>query len=263
MSVSWALLWTVRTYWNPVFFFGMWTGGAMLVRALQGAQPFPLPRYPALMALSIPLWWWFELVNSFVQNWQYQGAFRYNELEYNLFATLAFSTVIPALDAAWSATLSLPKGAALRVAHPDPLPAGAPSAAWCWWEVALGFFAQALVFTLPTYFYGLVWVAPFLALDGLAGLAGGVNLAYLLRLRRYAMPLAIGLAGVGCGFFWEFWNFWADPKWTYSIPYFHFLQVFEMPLLGYGGYVPFAWSVYQLVWLAEWGWGKITRAAAV
>jgi hypothetical protein len=32
------------------------------------------------------------------------------------------------------------------------------------------------------------------------------------------------------------------------------LHVFEMPLLGYGGYVPFGWSIYVLV-----GLGPILR----
>jgi len=36
------------------------------------------------------------------------------------------------------------------------------------------------------------------------------------------------------------------PKWIYHIPYLEVLHVFEMPVLGYTGYVPFAWSVYQL-----------------
>ena len=57
----------------------------------------------------------------------------------------------------------------------------------------------------------------------------------------------IALGGLICGFLWEFWNFWAYPKWEYEIPLLGFGKVFEMPILGYGGYVPFAWSVVQTV----------------
>lgn len=39
------------------------------------------------------------------------------------------------------------------------------------------------------------------------------------------------------------------PRWIYHIDYVEFLHVFEMPLLGYLGYIPFAWSIYQLVHL--------------
>jgi hypothetical protein len=57
----------------------------------------------------------------------------------------------------------------------------------------------------------------------------------------------IAAAGLSCGFLWEFWNFWANPKWVYDIAYLEVLHVFEMPLAEYLGYVPFAWSVSQLM----------------
>jgi hypothetical protein len=49
-----------------------------------------------------------------------------------------------------------------------------------------------------------------------------------------------------CGFFWEMWNFFSYPKWVYHIPFFDFLRVFEMPILGYGGYIPFALELFAL-----------------
>ena len=66
---------------------------------------------------------------------------------------------------------------------------------------------------------------------------------------EWRLAAAVWTAGLFCGFLWEFWNFWANPRWVYDISYFEFLHIFEMPLLGYLGYVPFAWSVYQLVQL--------------
>ena len=47
------------------------------------------------------------------------------------------------------------------------------------------------------------------------------------------------LAALICGFFWEMWNQYSYPKWEYSIPYVQRFQIFEMPLLGYLGYLPF------------------------
>ena len=47
-----------------------------------------------------------------------------------------------------------------------------------------------------------------------------------------------------CGWFWEMWNYWAFPKWQYTLPYVNFAHVFEMPLLGYGGYLPFGLETY-------------------
>jgi hypothetical protein len=52
------------------------------------------------------------------------------------------------------------------------------------------------------------------------------------------------------GFFWEMWNFLSYPKWIYSVGWGDALHVFEMPLLGYGGYLPFSlelFAAYHLV----------------
>ncbi|MFA5903865.1 MAG: hypothetical protein WC836_07995, partial [Desulfobacula sp.] len=42
-----------------------------------------------------------------------------------------------------------------------------------------------------------------------------------------------------CGFFWEMFNFYSLARWQYSIPYVQVLHLFEMPILGYAGYLPF------------------------
>ena len=38
---------------------------------------------------------------------------------------------------------------------------------------------------------------------------------------------------------WELWNFGSAAKWHYAIPYVERFRLFEMPLLGYVGYLPF------------------------
>ena len=42
-----------------------------------------------------------------------------------------------------------------------------------------------------------------------------------------------------CGIFWEMWNMFSLAKWAYHVPWVHRFQVFEMPILGYAGYLPF------------------------
>src|SRR5207249_10972294 len=59
--------------------------------------------------------------------------------------------------------------------------------------------------------------------------------------------LSLLTSGFVCGFLWEFWNYWALSKWTYTVPYFGNLKIFEMPVLGYLGFPPFAvecWVIY-------------------
>ena len=47
------------------------------------------------------------------------------------------------------------------------------------------------------------------------------------------------LAALVCGFFWELWNYYSLVRWIYDVPYVNALHIFEMPLLGYAGYIPF------------------------
>jgi hypothetical protein len=42
------------------------------------------------------------------------------------------------------------------------------------------------------------------------------------------------------------WNYFAYPKWTYHLPWGEIFYIFEMPLPGYGGYLPFALELYAL-----------------
>jgi hypothetical protein len=58
--------------------------------------------------------------------------------------------------------------------------------------------------------------------------------------------VALPLAALTCGFFWEMWNFFSLPKWYYTVPYVGFARVFEMPILGYTGYLPFALELFAL-----------------
>ena len=56
-----------------------------------------------------------------------------------------------------------------------------------------------------------------------------------------------------CGVLWEFWNYWAATKWTYTVPYLGDLKIFEMPVLGYLGFPPFALECYAMWhWVRGW-----------
>ena len=241
-GVSWALIWTQDTFWNHLFFTGMWTGAALVMYAA-GSRGYPgWRRHLVLLAVSVPLWWWFELVNERVGNWEYIYSQDYNALEYQLLASAAFSTVVPALHAAWSLT----QGAVSRTARVVPRMSRRSAAT----EAMVGASMIAATFVVPDQSFPLVWVGPFLLLDGLLGYRGDSSLVNEMINGEYRLAVTLGVAGLICGFLWEFWNFWATPKWVYHVPYFGFLHLFEMPLLGYGGYIPFAWSVHQLTSLS-------------
>ena len=83
----------------------------------------------------------------------------------------------------------------------------------------------------------------------------GVTMALVLRAMG---PMGSGATafigiivcvGIGllCGLLWEFWNYWAAAKWTYTIPFLGNIKIFEMPVLGFLGFPPFAvecWVLY-------------------
>jgi hypothetical protein len=65
-----------------------------------------------------------------------------------------------------------------------------------------------------------------------------------------SLVLALLTSGLLCGVLWEFWNYWALTRWTYSVPYMGSLKLFEMPLPGYLGFPPFALECYAMYhWL--------------
>ena len=241
LAFSWPLMWGVDTYWDPLFFVGTWTG-ATLTMYSAGASGYRGVRvHLMLAAVSVPVWWWFELVNARTENWEYLYAGRYNSLEYAMFATAAFSTVVPVLHSAWSLTTG-------RAMESEDFP-GRVFQRWFLLEIAMGLVAVGLVFGFPSVFFPLVWAAPFLVLDGIVGYTGGRSIAVDLSKGRWRHAAAVGVAGLICGALWEGWNFWASPKWVYHLPYLEVWKVFEMPLPGYLGYIPFAWSIHQLLQL--------------
>jgi hypothetical protein len=93
----------------------------------------------------------------------------------------------------------------------------------------------------------LVWLGLLFLLDPLNALRGWPSVTADLLRRRFRRPLALALAGIVCGLLWEFWNYWAVSRWTYTVPYLGDVKLFEMPLLGYLGYPPFVaecWAIY-------------------
>lgn len=93
-------MWSLETYWNPLFFVSTWVSATLLMYSF-GPSGYPgWRRHLALALVSVPIWWWFELINARVQNWKYIILFEYGDVGYALLSSFAFSTVVPAASSA-------------------------------------------------------------------------------------------------------------------------------------------------------------------
>lgn len=69
----------------------------------------------------------------------------------------------------------------------------------------------------------------------------------------YGRTLALMAGGAICGLLWEFWNFFAITKWTYSLPFMGWMEnvkYCQMPLIGFLGFLPFGiecWVMWQTI----------------
>jgi hypothetical protein len=98
----------------------------------------------------------------------------------------------------------------------------------------------------PNYFFGLIWCSLYLVLDPLNHVLGRPSIIGAIWDGNWRLPLAFALGALMCGGCWEAWNFWSLPKWIYLIPHASFWRVFEMPVLGYGGYLGFGLELFAM-----------------
>jgi hypothetical protein len=104
----------------------------------------------------------------------------------------------------------------------------------------------ALALAWPRLFYPFVWTSLVLILEPLNCWLGRRHFLQDLQHGDWRPVLSLSLGALICGFFWEMWNYYSYPKWIYHTPGAQFLHLFEMPLLGYGGYIPFALELCAL-----------------
>ena len=91
----------------------------------------------------------------------------------------------------------------------------------------------------PNQLFPLLWVSPLLIVIGLQMLRGEAGVFEEVGRGDWSRVVTVALAALICGFFWEMWNIFSEAKWVYQIPYVHVVKIFEMPVLGFAGYLPF------------------------
>jgi hypothetical protein len=245
--VFWVINWTFtgpRTHWA---FFPMWLGYCLTIDALvfwrTGTSLLTRSwrKYFGLFLISAPVWWIFELLNLRTQNWSYIGIELFTSLAYTLWTTLSFTTVIPAVlgSAEFFASFDFVK-------HLGRGPVIAPDKRTTILFFILGWLMLASMLIWPNVFFPFLWLSLYFILEPINVWLGNRSLAYWTKSGDWRPVIALWLGVLLTAFFWEMWNYFSYPKWIYSVAWGGWLHIFEMPLLGYGGYLPFALEIYAL-----------------
>jgi hypothetical protein len=242
----WLLAWQrFAWFWlfQPHTFLPIWAGFILAVNALAVKRSGsclvlrrPL-RFLLLFPTSAAFWWFFEYLNRFVQNWYYTGIEGMGPREYSYYSSLAFATVLPGVLSMIDLLLTFPAlGKGLARCRSIHLPSGrwTPLA-----TLATASGGLALIGIFPDQLFALLWVSPLIIILSIQALAGRHTLFYPLGYGDWRPVVVPALAALCCGFFWEMWNYFSLARWTYTVPFVQRFHLFEMPILGYGGYLPF------------------------
>jgi len=245
--IFWIINWTwdgPRTNWA---FFPMWLGYCLVIDGLVYARTHTslLTRdwrqYVFLFLISAPVWWTFELLNLRTQNWAYIGLEHITVVQYAFWTTLSFTTVVPAVfgSAEFIASFHFMKrikpGLIIR---PDRLTTNL--------FFLVGWLMLVLLLLWPEIFFPFIWLSPYFILEPLNVRLGNRTLAQWTQQGDWRPVFSLWLGVLMTGFFWEMWNYFSYPKWIYHVPWGGWIHIFEMPLLGYGGYLPFSLELFAL-----------------
>jgi hypothetical protein len=247
---AWILNWSLTGLRTQFLFFPLWLGYCLLVDALvylrKGTSLLARSwkQYLGLFLISMPGWWLFEIFNRRLGDWYYQGAEVFSPFQSWFWATLNFSTVIPAvfssaeLAGSFSWVKKIGRGPAI------PLNRRTTISFFC-----AGWIMLVLMLLFPSLFFPFVWLSVYFILEPVNVWSGNRSLTSHTAQGDWRPVLALWAGVLLTAFFWEMWNYYSYPKWVYHVPWGNSLHIFEMPLLGYGGYLPFALELFALVHL--------------
>jgi hypothetical protein len=241
----------VSTWFTPI----VWTGYVLfadaLVARLTGRSYLTTSRDDGVLLLlvSVAGWWLFEWYNAprfwrggndLVGVWWHYRGLEPNLLLRRVGYDWAFATIFPGLfltAAALRATLFR----TLRV-RPWRIPDVV---------LRLGIVVGAIAAAVPllvvsAWLVPLVWTGLIVLLEPLNLRAGRPSWLRDLAAGDASTLASLLASGLVCGVLWEFWNYWATAKWTYTVPYPPDVKLFEMPIIGYLGFLPFALECYAM-----------------
>jgi len=181
-----------------------------------------------LFPVSAAFWWFFEYLNRFVQNWSYTGVY-FSSWEYFWYATLSYSTVLPAVMGtqdmmnmfSWIRP-GFDGFKPFKCIHPNMLARSA---------LVISGIGLMCIGIWPDYLFSLLWISPLIIIISLQTLTGEKHILSGLSPGHWSPAISSALAAL--------FYYYSLARWEYSIPFVYRFKIFEMPILGYAGYLPF------------------------
>jgi hypothetical protein len=257
-AISWVFLCLGFPFVKTWFFCLVWWSFIFILDGLnvrlRGASP--LSTSPSLFLakalFSVFVWNVFELFNLRLQNWSYHqlpSAIPERWLGY----FIAYASVIPALEEL--AVLIGPLFAhRLRLFRIPAKPLLIRA------SLLFGLFSLIMNLLWPRVFFPLVWLGFIFLLDPLNYRLGNRSLLGEWQRADWQSFWTWVSSGLAAGLCWEFFNFWAGSRWVYHLPSLDFGRVFEMPVLGFSGFLPFALEIFAFVQLFLWTARKLQKS---
>jgi hypothetical protein len=223
-----------------------WTGYILLVDAIVWTRRGSslIRNAPAelvfLAIVSIPLWLVFEFYNLFIDSWDYLNL-PDPPLRYFGYAW-AFATICPAIFETADLVNTVRARASDRRRAVLTRMSGAQVA-----SLVAGLVMLILPFIWPSpWLAAPVWLGFIFLLDPINARLGADSLFAGHEGVWSRRAGSLMLAGLICGFLWEFWNYWARARWVYNVPILPDIKIFEMPVLGYLGFPAFALECFTM-----------------
>ncbi len=235
----------VRIFFTPI----VWTGYILFVDGLlhrYTGRSYLIYRWPSFLWMlpsSLFCWLIFEAYNLHLKNWQYINL--PDNMAVRLFGYVwSFSTIFPAVLITSDLIYHSKLFDRFQIRRFE-----ISQRTLMFW-IFVGALFLVIPIALPTiyarYLFALVWVGFIFLLDPINAFLQEHSLFIDLRAGKIDRLLSLFLSGAICGFFWEFWNYWALTKWVYILPFLQHPKIFEMPAIGFLGFLPFAAECYVM-----------------
>ncbi len=235
----------VYSWFTPI----QWTGYVLFLDALRlklRGESYMIHRtgeFLLMLFVSDVCWFLFEAYNLRLQNWYYINL--PENMALRIFGYFwAFASVTPGVLLTSEVLDDL---GFFKKAHFKPVKI---SNGLRWTLIIPGFLFCLVPMLVPQriaiFLFAFVWVGFVFWLDPINYRRAAPSLLAELEKGSVQKLLSLFLAGLICGVLWEFWNYWAGRKWIYNVPYFSEPKIFEMPLYGFLGFLPFAAECYVM-----------------